>query len=317
MLDPCKTVVPFPCLAPWRYHRLTRRYRPFFREHHPATIPGVTTTRTPRADSADDPLDDFSRRVVEIDGVSKTVHALGTGPAVILMPEMPGISPDVARLARWVADAGFSVRLPSLFGTDGAFPTAEAGREVVRRACVSAEFRAFAGGGTSPVTAWLRGLARLVHAECGGPGVGALGLCFTGNFALTMALEPAVIAPVVNHPSLPLDDPGGLEIGEEDAAALAERIGRDGLKVLAYRFEGDRWCTGRRFAAYRALLGDAFDGRVLPADAANPDPPPFFRDVVGCAHSVVTAHLVDEQGHPTVRARDEILAFLAERLKGQ
>ncbi|MFG3257049.1 dienelactone hydrolase family protein [Streptomyces sp. NPDC048172] len=265
------------------------------------------------AGRADDAMTDFSRRQVEVAGVTKTVYAAGSGPAVVLMPEMPGISPDVLRLARWVRDAGFTVQVPSLFGLDGAYPGAE-GTEVVRRACVSAEFRAFAGGGTSPVTAWLRGLAREAHAACGGPGVGAIGLCFTGNFALTMALEPSVVAPVVNHPSLPLDDPGGLELSDEDARALQDRVARDRLKVLAYRFDNDRWCTGQRFAAYRALLGEAFDGRVLPGDVARTDPPPFFRDVVGTPHSVVTAHLVDEDGHPTVRARDEILAFLTERL---
>lgn len=262
----------------------------------------------------DDPVTDFTRRRVDVDGVEKTVHVAGSGPAVVVMPEMPGISPDVLRLARWVRDAGLTVYVPSLFGRDGAYPTLEDGTEVVRRACVSAEFRAFAGGGTSPVASWLRGLARLAHAECGGPGVGAIGLCFTGNFALTMALEPAVIAPVVNHPSLPLDDPAGLEIGDEDARALRERVDRDGITVLAYRFDNDKWCEGRRFAAYRALLGDAFDGRVLSGDDANTDPPPFFRDRVQTPHSVVTAHFVDEEGHPTVKARDEILAFLTERL---
>ncbi|MFB7427719.1 dienelactone hydrolase family protein [Streptomyces hydrogenans] len=272
----------------------------------------MATKRTQGRD--DDPLDDFEHREVEVEGVSKRVYVSGTGPAVVLMPEMPGISPDVARFARWIRDAGLSVYVPSLFGVDGAYPLADAAGTVMRRACVSAEFRAFAGGGTSPVVGWLRGLARTAHAERGGPGVGAVGLCFTGNFALSMTLEPAVVAPVVNHPSLPLDDPGGLELGAEDAAAVAERVRREGLKVLAYRFEDDRWCTGRRFAAYRALLGDAFDGRVLPAGVANTDPPPFFREVVGCAHSVVTAHLVDAAGHPTVRARDEIIAFLAERL---
>ncbi|MBW8481898.1 dienelactone hydrolase family protein [Actinomadura sp. PM05-2] len=259
-------------------------------------------------------MTDFACRRVEVDGAVKTVRVAGSGPAVILMPEMPGISPDVLRLARWIQAAGFTVHVPSLFGTDGAYPTAEEGQKVIRRACVSAEFRAFAGGGTSPVTAWLRGLARKAHAECGGPGVGAIGLCFTGNFALTMALEPAVIAPVVNHPSLPLDDPAGLEISDEDAQALQERIARDGLSVLAYRFEGDRWCTRQRFDAYRALLGDAFDARVLPDSAANTDPPPFFREVVRTPHSVVTAHLVDQDGHPTLEARDQILAFLRERL---
>ncbi|MEU8526915.1 MULTISPECIES: dienelactone hydrolase family protein [Streptomyces] len=262
----------------------------------------------------DDEIRDFSHRRVDVAGVVKTVHVAGSGPAVVLMPEMPGISPDVLRLARWIRDAGFTVHVPSLFGTDGAFPTVEGGREVMRRACVSAEFRAFAGGGTSPVTAWLRGLARQAHAECGGPGVGAIGLCFTGNFALAMALEPSVVAPVVNHPSLPLDDPAGLELSDEDARAVRERVARDRLKVLAYRFDDDRWCTGRRFAAYRALLGDAFDGRVLPGTTANTSPPPFFRELVETPHSVVTAHLVDAEGHPTLQARDEILAFLTERL---
>ncbi|MBN6040908.1 dienelactone hydrolase family protein [Amycolatopsis sp. 195334CR] len=263
-----------------------------------------------------DAIRDFARREVDVDGVVKTVYVAGSGTAVVLMPEMPGISPDVLRFARWVRDAGFTVYVPSLFGVDDAYPTAEDGAEVVRRACVSAEFRAFAGGGTSPVTAWLRGLARQAHADCGGPGVGVIGMCFTGNFALTMALEPAVVAPVVNHPSLPLDDPAGLEISDEDARAVRERVVRDGLKVLAYRFDDDRWCTGQRFAAYRALLGDAFDGRVLPGSSANTNPPPFFREMVGSPHSVVTAHFVDEDGHPTRKARDEILAFLTDRLNG-
>jgi dienelactone hydrolase len=258
-------------------------------------------------------MDDFQHRTIEVDGVAKTVHVIGSGPAVVLMPEMPGISPDLARLARWIRDASFTVYVPSLFGTDGAYPTAD-GEQVVRRACVSAEFRAFAGGGTSPVVSWLRGLAQLAHAEAGGPGVGAIGLCFTGNFALSMTLEPSVIAPVLNHPSLPLDDAAGLELDESDALAIAERVRKDRLDVLGFRFEGDKWCTGQRFAAYQALLGDAFTGRVLPAEAANPDSPPFFRDVVGCPHSVVTAHLVDAEGHPTLRARDEIVAFLSDRL---
>jgi dienelactone hydrolase len=271
---------------------------------------GMTTAD----EGPDDPIADFTRRHSDVDGVVKTVYVAGRGPAVVVMPEMPGISPDVLRLARWVRDAGLTVYIPSLFGADGAYPTVEGGTEAFRRACVSAEFRAFAGGGTSPVTVWLRGLARQAHAECGGPGVGAIGLCFTGNFALTMTLEPAVIAPVVNHPSLPLDDPAGLELSSADARAIRHRVARDGLTVLAYRFDADRWCTGQRFAAYRALLGDAFDGRVLAGGDANGDPPPFFRDVVASPHSVVTAHLVDEEGHPTMTARDEILAFLISRL---
>jgi hypothetical protein len=141
--------------------------------------------RTSTAGSRNDPIVDFDRRLVEHDGVVKTVYAAGSGPGVVVMPEIPGISPDVLRLARWVREAGFTVVVPSLFGNDGAYPTVD-GVDVARQACVSAEFSAFRDGGTSPVTLWLRALARQVHAECGGPGVGAIGLCFTGNFALTM-----------------------------------------------------------------------------------------------------------------------------------
>lgn len=264
----------------------------------------------------DDALEDFTHRQFVHQRDSRALYVAGDGPAVIVMPEMPGISPDVARFARWVRDAGFRVYLPSLFGVDGAYPQTDRGEEVVRRACVSKEFRAFAGGGTSPIVDWLRALARVAHEESGGPGVGSIGMCFTGNFALTMTLESSVIAPVLSQPSLPLDDPEGLEISDDDAATIRDRFERDDLRALAYRFDNDHWCTGQRFAAYQALLGERFDGRVLPDSVANPAPPPFFRDMVKTPHSVVTAHLVDEEGHPTLQARDEIIAFLAERLRG-
>ncbi len=262
----------------------------------------------------DDRLEDFDSRQIELDGVVKRVYVAGSGPGVIVMTEMPGISPQVARFSRWVRDAGFCIYMPSLFGRDGAVPGAAEGLAVFQRACVSAEFRAFARDGSSPVTQWLRGLARLAHAECGGPGVGAIGMCFTGNFALTMMLEPAMLAPVLSQPTLPLNDPAGLEIAPAELAAVAERLEREDLNVLAYRFAGDRYCRAERFAAYREALGDRFVARVLPDAAANRSTSAFFEQVVGCPHSVLTAHLIDAAGQPTLAARDEILAFFKQRL---
>ena len=262
----------------------------------------------------DDPLDDFERRTIELGGVSKTVYVAGSGPAVIVMPEMPGISPHVARFGRRVRDAGFTGYLPSLFGRDGAVPGAEEGMAVLRRACVSAEFRALGTDGTSPAVVWLRALARRAHDECGGAGVGAIGMCFTGNFALSMMLEPAMLAPVLSQPSLPLDDPGGIDSSPAELASVRRRLDEDDLTVLAYRFQGDTFCRAQRFAAYERALGDRFVARELPDSAANTDTSPFFEHVIGGPHSVVTAHLIDEAGQPTVAARDEIFAFLARRL---
>jgi dienelactone hydrolase len=268
----------------------------------------------PNVRDEDDPLEDFDSREVTLEDHTKVVHVAGAGPAVIVMAEMPGISPHVARFSRWVVGAGFTVYMPSLFGRDGAVPGAEDGARVFQRACMSAEFRAFAANESSPVTQWLRSLARLAHEQCGGPGVGAIGMCFTGNFALTMMLEPAMLAPVLAEPALPLGDPAGLEIAPDELVAVRERLEREDLTVMAYRFRGDRFCKAERFAAYSQALGERFIGRVLPDSAANPDPPPFFKDVVSSPHSVLTAHLIDEAGQPTIAARDEILAFFAQRL---
>lgn len=257
-----------------------------------------------------DPLDDFDEQELSFLGQSRRVFVTGAGPAVIVMAEMPGIHPLVGAFARRVRDAGFTVWMPNMFGDPGAPVSTFRGAGVMARACISREFRAFAADRSSPVIDWLRALAAHAHPSCGGKGVGAIGMCFTGNFALSLMLEPSVRAPVLSQPSLPLLRKGGLHIAPDELAKVRERMEREDLTVLAYRFEGDPFCRAERFDAYQEALGDRFVGRVLPDDAANPEgvermPP----------HSVVTLHLVDREGEPTRAALDEILGFFAERLR--
>ena len=262
-----------------------------------------------------DDLDDFAVRQIDLEGKKKCVYCSGNGPAVIVIAEIPGISPHVARFSRWVREAGFSVYMPSLFGRDGAIPSAKEGKEIFEQACISKEFKAFASNESSPITQWLRALARLAHQECQGLGVGAIGMCFTGNFSLSMMLEPAMLAPVMCEPSLPLDNPSGLAMDPNELKTIAQRLKNEDLTVLGYRFEGDSLCQAQRFEAFSATLGDNFIGRVLPDSAANTkDLPPFTKDVVGHPHSVVTTHLIDEKGQPTANARDEIISFFQSKL---
>ena len=258
-----------------------------------------------------DALADFEQRQLTFGDETKLVHVAGSGPGVIVMTEMPGVTPHVTRFARWVRDADFTVWMPSLFGTDGASPTIELAGEATRSVCVRREFQAFANGEPSPMVAWLRQLAAYAHSECGGLGVGAIGMCFTGNFALALMLEPAVLAPVMSQPSLPLDDPAGTFVTAADLAAVKERLDADDLTVMAYRFEGDTFCRAARFESLERALGDRFVGRVLPDSAAGAS------GWVGVPHSVVTTSLIDEAGQPTIAARDEILAFFAHRLRQQ
>ncbi len=263
---------------------------------------------TPKITERDE-MADFEAREVALLGVTKRVFVSGQGPAVIVMTEMPGIYPHVVRFARMVREAGFTVWMPALFGTEGGPVTTAGGLATMVRACISREFRAFAANASSPVTRWLRALAAHAHPLCGGKGVGAIGMCFTGNFALTMMLEPAMLAPVLSQPSLPIFQAGGMHIAPDELAAVKERMDREDLTVLAYRFEGDRFCRAERFAQYQAALGDRFVGRALPDSSALPGTP--MRP-----HSVVTLHLIDRAGEPTRAAVDEILGFFASRLSG-
>jgi dienelactone hydrolase len=256
---------------------------------------------------ATETLGDFTCTDVELLGVTKPVYRTGAGPAVIVMSEMPGIYHHVARFARFVRDAGFSVWMPHLFGMIGKLPTPDEFRSTMARACISREFRAWASDSSSPIVEWLRALAAHALGICGGKGVGAIGMCFTGNFALAMMLEPAMLAPVLSQPSLPMGRAGGMHIAPDELAKVRKRLVDEDLTVLAYRFAGDKYCKAERFAAYEAALGDRFVGRVLPDSAAAknvPTPP----------HSVVTLHLIDKEGEPTRAAVDEILAFYRKRL---
>jgi dienelactone hydrolase len=257
-----------------------------------------------------DALDDFDARDITLLGQSRRVYVSGTGPAVIVMAEMPGIYPHVSRFARRVREAGFTVWMPHLFGEDGRPLSNGYLARSILRGCISREFRAFAANQSSPVIDWLRALAAHAHPLSGGRGVGAIGMCFTGNFALSMMLEPAMLAPVLSQPSLPIGKRGGMHIAPQELAAVKERMQRDDLTVLAYRFAGDSFCRAERFAAYEHALGDRFVGRVLPDSAANPDA------LMKNPHSVVTAHLIDREGEPTRQALDEILGFFRQRLVG-
>jgi dienelactone hydrolase len=268
--------------------------------------PPTYATSTPKITDRD-AMEDFDHRDVTLLGQTKRVFVSGEGPAVIVMAEMPGIYAHVIRFARTVRDAGFTVWMPALFGTRGGPVSIPGGAVTLARACISREFRAFAANESSPVTRWLRALAAHAHPLCGGKGVGAIGMCFTGNFALSMMLEPAMLAPVLSQPSLPMLRAGGMHIAPDELAKVKERLEREDLTVLAYRFEGDRFCQATRFADYEDALGDRFQGRVLPDSAALQGTPMS-------PHSVVTLHLVDRDGEPTRAAVDEILRFFTTRL---
>lgn len=270
---------------------------------------------------AADALADFERTEFTAEGKSRDVYRIGSGPAVIVISEMPGITPGVADFGRLVAADGFTAVLPHLFG--------EPGREVspayvlrsISWGCVSREFATMALRRTSPVTNWLRALARSVHSELGGPGVGVVGMCFTGGFALAMMVDDTVMAPVLSQPSLPFAltraHRRDLGISDDDLARVKERVrpfadGSDanGVCLLALRFTGDKLVPSDRFQRLRDELGDGVVTVEIDSTPGN------AWGIKRTAHSVLTEELVaDDPDHPTRRALDQVLDLFRTRLR--
>jgi dienelactone hydrolase len=237
----------------------------------------------------------------------RPVYRAGSGPAVIILSEIPGITPQVVRFAGYVVDAGFSVYMPHLFGEVMRAPTRGYAMKIMAQCCISAEFRVLAAHRSSPIVDWLRALANQAHKEQGGKGVGAVGMCFTGNFALAMMLGAPLLAPVLSQPSLPFFKKDGLHASDEEIAAAQERIDNDGARILGLRFHGDPFCRVERFQYLSKTFGKAFEAIELDPACANPHGPKPI-------HSVLTNHLIDAAGEPTRMALDRVLAFLREQL---
>lgn len=240
---------------------------------------------------------------------TRQVFRRGHGPAVIVIHEVPGLHPLVLRFAERVADAGMTVFLPSLFGDPGR-PVSGGylARSLFMGLCVRREFNAWRAGRSSPIVAWLRALARHAHAECGGKGVGAVGMCFTGGYALAMMTEPAVVAPVLSQPSMPAAQgsgrrAAGIDASPEEVACAKRRFEQEGLSMIGLRFKGDKMVPAERFATYRQEFGDKFEAIELEDEDALPGPMP--------PHAVLTVHLREDG--PTKAAEQRVIAFFKER----
>ncbi len=194
------------------------------------------------------------------DGVTHETYRKGSGPAVVVVHEIPGITPKVLEFAERVVAQGFTVVMPLLVGEVGRKPSGSYIASSMRKICISREFTTMAMHKTSPIISWLRALARQMHSEVGGVGVGAVGMCFSGGFALGMMVDDIMVAPVLSQPSMPFavgtNRSADLNLSPSDEARIVERA-QAGCQVLGLRFTGDK-LVGTRFDSLRELLGDAF-----------------------------------------------------------
>ncbi|MGV0836079.1 dienelactone hydrolase family protein [Mycolicibacterium thermoresistibile] len=245
-------------------------------------------------------------------GFTYDVYRKGDGPGVVLIPEMPGLHPGVLALGNHLVDNGFTVAAPSLFGTPGASAISPAMVTTLARGCVAREFAAFATNADRPVARYLRALARDLNERTPGKGVGVIGQCFTGGFALAAAVDDSVLAPVLSQPSLPFPltpsqrrDPG---VSEGELRIVEQRAANDGLCALGLRFSEDRMVPAARFRTLKERLGDAFEVIEINSKRGNP------HGISPLAHSVLTDQVREVDGHPAYEARKRVVEFLTQRL---
>lgn len=232
------------------------------------------------------------------DLIEHDIYQRGDGPPVVIIQELPGIGPETLRLADEFVACGFSVALPHLFGP---LEKISIGGNLVRVFCMRKEFSLFAARETSPIVDWLKALCRDLKSQYEAPGVAVIGMCLTGNFALSLMADDSVLAAVASQPSMPLMKSGDLHMSAEDIADIRQRI-ESTAPAHAYRIEGDPVCNAKKFNAIDAAFNDDGVTRVI------------NHTLPGKGHSVLTLDFVDEAGHPTRRALDEILAYFSMQL---
>ena len=200
-------------------------------------------------------------------GFTRDTYRRGSGPGIIVVHEVPGITPKVTEFANELVESGFTVVMPSLVGSPGKEFSNGYAMASLTKVCISKEFSALAMNKTSPIIAWLRALGRNLHQEIGGAGIGALGMCFSGGFALGMMIDDHLVAPVLSQPSMPFafgkKRGANLHLSPDDERVVQERAVA-GCEVLGLRYTGDR-LVGDRFATLRDLIGDKFVAIELPS----------------------------------------------------
>ena len=235
----------------------------------------------------------FTATIQEGHTITHDVYSRGAGKVVVIIQELPGIGQETLALADRFVDRGYKVILPHLFGPIGRVRSIG---NLVRVLCMRKEFKIFSAKKSSPVIDWLRALCQQLKAENGVKGVATIGMCLTGNFAISLMADEAVLAGFASQPSLPLSKQAALAMSDEEVRVVKSRLDELG-PMHCGRFEGDPFCKAAKFDLIRETFNQDGKERIK------------LHTLPGKGHSILTLDFVDEAGHPTMKALEEVMAY--------
>jgi dienelactone hydrolase len=225
------------------------------------------------------------------------IYQLGSGAPIVIIQELPGIGQETLDLAQRFVAQGFSVYLPHLFGPIGKISLAG---NVARVFCMRKEFHLFEANKTSPIVDWLKALCQKIKTDTDMKGVGVIGMCLTGNFAISLMADDSVLAAVASQPSMPITKQSALHMSPNDISQIKQGIDTSD-SIYVYRFDQDPICKAAKFEA-------------LDTEFNHDKSRIHLKTLPGKGHSVLTLDFVDEKNHPTHQALDEILAYFSRQL---
>lgn len=227
------------------------------------------------------------------------VYSLGNGDKIVLIiQELPGIGQETLALADKFVARGYRVVLPHLFGPLGR--TATSGN-LIRVLCMRREFRIFAKNESSPVVDFLSGLCSALKAKHKVKGVAVIGMCLTGNFAISLMANEDVLAGFASQPSLAIASQQSLHISPDEISKIKENIDHVGAMHCG-SFKQDRFCTEEKIQLLDSTFNDGDRKRII------------FHQLPGKKHAILTLDFVNEAGHPTFETLQSIFEYFDEQL---
>lgn len=229
------------------------------------------------------------------------VYTIGDGgKIVVIIQELPGIGQETLSLADKFVHQGYTVVLPHLFGPIGR--TTVLGN-IIQVLCMRREFSLFAKNESSPVVDFLSQLCSSLKAKYKVKGVAVIGMCLTGNFAISLMANEDVLAGFASQPSMPLFYQKSMHMSPDDIKYIKKNIDNVG-PMHCGRFELDSLCTHSKMEVMDETFNQDDKKRII------------FHELLGNGHAILTLDFRDKKGHPTYQILNEIFEYFNEQLNG-
>ena len=159
----------------------------------------------------------------------------------------------------------------------------------------------FSANNSSPIVDWLKALCNEVRESRNAVGVGVIGMCLTGNFAISLMANEDVLAGFSSQPSLPLFKQDALHMSPEEIEKIKNNLDKVGPMHCGH-FEKDGLCTPQKMDLIDRTFNHDDKERII------------FHKLPGKGHAIITIDFVDEEGNPTHQTLQEIFTYFDHQL---